>query len=344
MYIERNASARRRREAENARQNRQEIARALTQGEITRRDMFRWGLLTAGGVIACKNGLSPFATSAYAQVPTGTPRSPNFGARKFTQPMPRPEVLKPIPMIGLGDGSYAFGTTGEPPARKFSYHQEFSESGGARARNPVTGRGPMEGRPPTEFFAHQRWEEIRPKVGYLLSVGQVRPGAKAHPLFPEQNANSVWTFGARPPLARGSLYGSRCRSAIPTSTRTCRNMTPRIKIVAARRYRSSSRSFAVVASRITAASSASPNSTPRFRSLNSSASRKAICSRSSARTGPSTARERSIFNARDWPTLPGTSSAKSKPARASRRRGPGQPHAGRPLGARDGLAADADCD
>jgi FtsP/CotA-like multicopper oxidase with cupredoxin domain len=215
MYLDRNASARRRREAENARRNRQELSRALTLAEITRRDMFRWGLFTAGGIIAFKNGLSPFATSAYAQVPTGTPRSPNFGAAKFTQPMPRPEVLKPIPMVGLGDGSYAFGTTMEPPARKFSYHQEFSESGGARARNPVTGRGPMEGRPPTEFFAHQRWEDIAPKVGYLLSLGQVKPGAKAHPRFPAQNANSVWTFGPRAPLAQGSMTGSRFGNPVP---------------------------------------------------------------------------------------------------------------------------------
>jgi FtsP/CotA-like multicopper oxidase with cupredoxin domain len=215
MFIDKNASALRRREAENARRNRQEIARALTLGDVTRRDLFKWGLLTAGGIIACRNGLSPFAISAFAQVPTGTPRSPIFGARKFTQPMPRPELLKPIPMVGLGDGSYAFGTTGEPPARKFSYHQEFSESGGLRARNPVTGRGPLEGRPPTEFFAHQRWEEAPPKVGYLLSAGQVKPGAKIHPLFPAQNENSVWSFGARPPLAQGSITGSRFGSPVP---------------------------------------------------------------------------------------------------------------------------------
>lgn len=38
------------------------------------------------------NGLSPYGTSAYASgsnIPTGTPRSPLFGAQPITIPMPR---------------------------------------------------------------------------------------------------------------------------------------------------------------------------------------------------------------------------------------------------------------
>src|SRR3954452_8407171 len=82
MYLSDKASRARQREAQNARNNRKEIGRALTLGQITRRDLYKWGLLTAGGFLALKNGLSPLARSAFAAVPTGTPLSPLFGARK----------------------------------------------------------------------------------------------------------------------------------------------------------------------------------------------------------------------------------------------------------------------
>ena len=83
-YLPIKASRIRQREAQNARNNRAEIIKALSIGQISRRDLYKWGLLTFGG-LALKNGLSPFAPSAFADVPTGTPRSPLFGAQKFTQ-------------------------------------------------------------------------------------------------------------------------------------------------------------------------------------------------------------------------------------------------------------------
>src|ERR1700751_5844754 len=93
-YLSRDASRIRQREAQNARNNRAEIVKALSVGQITRRDLYKWGLLTAGG-LALKNGLSPFARSAFASVPTGTPSSPLFGVQKFTQPLPRLPVQTP---------------------------------------------------------------------------------------------------------------------------------------------------------------------------------------------------------------------------------------------------------
>ena len=82
MYLPRRISGSRLREAENARRNRLEIVKALSPGEITKRDLFRWGIFTAGGLLVCKNGLSPFAPSVVAAgAPTGTPSSPLFGAR-----------------------------------------------------------------------------------------------------------------------------------------------------------------------------------------------------------------------------------------------------------------------
>jgi hypothetical protein len=89
MYISPKASMARQREAQKARDNRVEVVKALSQGQITRRDLYKWGLFTVTGALALKNGFSPFAQSAFAAVPTGTPRSPLFGAQKFSTPLPR---------------------------------------------------------------------------------------------------------------------------------------------------------------------------------------------------------------------------------------------------------------
>ena len=70
-------------------------------------------------------------------------------------------------------------------------------------RNPITNRGPIEGRPPGEVFAHQRWNEFFPKVGYVMSWGQFAPGPGSIPSFPAQNPNAVWTYGT----------GRSCRAA-----------------------------------------------------------------------------------------------------------------------------------
>ena len=161
----------------------------------------------------CKNGLSPFARSAFADVPTGTPRSPLFGAAKFTQRMPRLQLQTPVPMTPFARGAEVDAVFGgqfanERNAKRLSYHNDFSAFVGDPAqnpfRNPVTNRGPLEGRPPTEFFAHQRWQEFFPKVGYVASWGQCAPGTKFHPNFPDQEPNSVWCYGTGA-FARGSL-------------------------------------------------------------------------------------------------------------------------------------------
>ena len=75
MYLSFKASRARQREAEAARYNRAEIVKALSHGQINRRDLFKWGIFTGAGALALKNGLSPFARSAFAAVPTGTPPS-----------------------------------------------------------------------------------------------------------------------------------------------------------------------------------------------------------------------------------------------------------------------------
>src|SRR5215467_4287282 len=234
IYLSSKASPARVREAENGRRNRLEILKALGQGQITRRDLYKWGIFTVTGALALKNGLSPFATSAFAQVPTGTPRSPLFGAQKFTQRMPRLALQTPIPLTMSGTGLNAVANfpaaLNEPAAKRLSYHTDFTNAGGNGNpnnpfRNPVTGGGPMEGRPPGEVFAHQRWNEFFPKVGYIMSIGQIAANTKFHPNFAVQNPNSVWTYGTGhnvrgtlPPFLIKGRYGE------PILTRIYQNL------------------------------------------------------------------------------------------------------------------------
>lgn len=220
MLISTKASRIRQREAQRARENRAEIVKARSLGEVTRRDLIRWGIFTAGGALICKNGLSPFARSAFAAVPTGTPRSPLGAVQKFSQPLPRLRVQSPTTMTRdatTGDACYP-AALGYDNAKRLSYHNDFSAYVGDPALNPfrnkTTTRGPMEGRPPTEFFAHQRWDEFFPQVGYAMSWTQCAPGTKFHPGLPDQNPNSVWCYGTGnvlqglmpPPLIKGR-YG-----------------------------------------------------------------------------------------------------------------------------------------
>src|SRR5205085_8416220 len=101
IYLPWNASQRRQREAERARQNRVEIVREMSWGRLSRRDLFKMGLLTGAGMLAPIGGLNPFVSSASAAgtgIPTGAPPSPLFGATAFTQPMPRFDVLARNPL------------------------------------------------------------------------------------------------------------------------------------------------------------------------------------------------------------------------------------------------------
>src|SRR5262245_2008077 len=238
MYISPNASRIRQREAQRARDNRAEIVKARALGQVTRRDLIRWGIFSAGGVLICKNGLSPLARSAFAAVPTGTPRSPLFGAQKFGQRLNRLNVQLPVPITRYQRGSEVdamFGGSyaGEHNARRLSYHTDFTANPNDPAfKNPITGKGPMEGRPPGELFAHQRWEEFFPKVGYVFTLSQVAAGQCFYPgFFPSLNPNSAWTYatghcdyntpsGTMPPPLIKARYGepmiTRIYNNLPT--------------------------------------------------------------------------------------------------------------------------------
>src|SRR3954470_16861406 len=165
IYLPRNASKAQLREAENARKNRLEIVKAYSQGQISRRDIFKWGLVTAGGLIAPIGGLSPFVRSAHADggttgIPTGAPPSPLFGATQFTQPMLRLEVLKPTKAVCVEDPK------GGIEMKVTAGASGLSGSDGERqsCQDPMNvdpilggGTGPCEGRPPGDDWAHQYW-------------------------------------------------------------------------------------------------------------------------------------------------------------------------------------------
>src|SRR5262252_8493157 len=214
MYLSGNASRARVQTAERARRNRAEIVRELSWGRVSRRDLIKWGLFTGAGLLAPIGGLNPFVCSAAAMDDSGIPRSPLFGCRPFTQPMPRFDVLPRLPVAAL---------TPAPTAQSNQTQQVL---------NPLlgTGTGPIEGRPPGAVWAHQRFADFLPAVAIEVQQKPACDNAvynpqcdpslnsgidpsqsiplKFHPGMPTQNPSSVWTFnGCIPPKLVQGRYG-----------------------------------------------------------------------------------------------------------------------------------------
>ncbi len=216
-FFLKNASPARVREAEEARNNRAEIVRAYSHGQVSRRDLVKLGLITGAGLLAPIHGLSPFVKSAYADdsgIPTGAPPSPLFGAQPFTQPMGRLDVLPRRPVSTLSPAPSAQANTTSQPVDPFL--------GG--------GTGPVEGRPPGPIWAHQSFATLPPQVAVEVSQlgattnnvynpavanaqnSGIDPTQTVHPRFhpflPDQNPNALWTFnGTIPPKLVIGRYG-----------------------------------------------------------------------------------------------------------------------------------------
>jgi FtsP/CotA-like multicopper oxidase with cupredoxin domain len=218
MFLPRNASKTRVREAHGARENRREIIKALSHRQVTRRDMVKMGLMTAAGSIVLQNGLSPFANSAYGTIPTGAPLSPLFGATPFSQPMPRFDVLE------RKDPSLL------TPAPTEESNQTQQPLDPALPGVSAGQTGPVEGRPWGPVWAHQRWKDLLPRVAVEVEqapskvltnynpqvASQFNSGIDAakpvnprfHPLMPDQNEANFWTFnGSVPPKLMLGRYG-----------------------------------------------------------------------------------------------------------------------------------------
>ena len=226
IYLPWNASKARLREAENARKNRMEIVKALSTGQVSRRDLVKWGLFTTAGILAPIGGLSPFVRSAHAQstapaspegvfdIPTGAAPSPLFGVQPFSQPMLRFDVIARNPVSSL---------TPAPQAQSNQTQQAVDPALGG-------GFGPIEGRPPGPIWAHQRFSQFPPQVAVEMTQAQATTNTvynpavpnnqnsgfdpttpiplKFHPGLPTQDPNSVWTFnGTIPPKLVQARYG-----------------------------------------------------------------------------------------------------------------------------------------
>jgi len=218
VFLPGTASKARIREAESARKNRLEIVKALSHGQVSRRELIKWGLFTSAGILAPIQGLNPFVKSAYADdgggIPTGAPRSPLFGAQPFSQPMPRFDVLPKKPVATLNPA---------PLAESNQTQQAVDPALGG-------GSGPIEGRPPGPIWAHQQFDLFPPKVAVEVTkegakvntiynpgvpsslnsgIDQTQPfHPRLHPNFPDQGPLVAWTFnGTLPPKLLQVRYG-----------------------------------------------------------------------------------------------------------------------------------------
>src|ERR1041384_1167580 len=200
FFLSERSSPARIREAENARKNRTEILKASSTGQVSRRDLIKWGLITTGGLLAPIHGLNPFVKSAFGSLPTGAPPSPGLSGLAFTQPMLRFEVLDRNPVSSLNPVPTAMANQTLQPC------------------DPALGGGfgPIEGRPPGQDWAHQRFDVFPPAV----AIEATQEGAKIntkngqsihpkfHPNLPDQGPLALWTFnGTIPPKLAIGRYG-----------------------------------------------------------------------------------------------------------------------------------------
>jgi len=184
-------------------------------GERTKsrlRDFIRIGLMSGALLLVITEGLGALAPSAPAfggsdgGVPTGLPPSPTFGIQKFTQPMPRLDLLP----------RNAVSTLVPAPTEQANTTQQ--------AVDPALGggSGPIEGRPPGPIWAHQGFARFPPKVAVEVTMEGAKinsaytPGVSSslnsgidpttpfrprfHPSLPDQGPLAMWTFnGTLPP-------------------------------------------------------------------------------------------------------------------------------------------------
>jgi FtsP/CotA-like multicopper oxidase with cupredoxin domain len=228
IYLPKDASRARVKEAENARRNRAEIVKAYSQGKVSRRDLIKWGLITSAGALAPIGGLNPFVSAAHADdvfdIPTGAPRSPLFGVQPFTTPMPRFDVIQRSPIIA--GQPHPFGAI--VPTAQANQTQQPLDPALVGGQTGLT--GPIEGRPGGPIWAHQGFDKFPPQIAVEMSQAQAQTNTvynptvastlnsgidptaaiplKFHPGFPTQNPKSVWTFnGTIPPKLVQGKYG-----------------------------------------------------------------------------------------------------------------------------------------
>lgn len=190
IWLSEHSDKRRIRDAENARQNRAEITKALSHGQIRRRDLVKWGLFTSAGIMLPIGGLNPFVSALHGQtaapttpkspsailadepdnqgIPTGLPASPTFNVQPFSQPMPRFDVLQ----------RNAVSTLNPAPQASSNQTQQLLDAGFGF---PAGTTGPIEGRPPGANWAHQRFAQFPPQVAIEVTTKPVTTNTTYNP-------------------------------------------------------------------------------------------------------------------------------------------------------------------
>jgi FtsP/CotA-like multicopper oxidase with cupredoxin domain len=178
--------------------------------EFAVRGRFRRFITVATAIVVQAVPLPLFADS----VPTGLPASPLFGAAKFTQPMPRFDLLTRKPVSALNPAPTAQANTTQQPV------------------DPLLGggTGPIEGRPPGAIWAHQGFAQFPPRVAVEATMEGAKPNPvynpgvpaslnsgidatkpfppRFHPSMPDQGPLTLWTFnGTLPPKLLLARYG-----------------------------------------------------------------------------------------------------------------------------------------
>ena len=245
LWIRENADKGKLRDAEVARKNRIEIQKALSHGEVSRRDLVKWGLFTSAGLIAPIGGLSPFVRSAHAfgggsgtrgtGVPTGLPPSPTFGQPAFSAPLYRFDILPQYTYPGTFAASSTVPSipvnpTAPSPAPTAQANQTQQPVNPFLVNGQTGLTGPIEGRPPGAIWAHQQFGTFTPQVAIDVTTKDAtanaayNPGVASNfnnnivatqsipfafnPHFPAQTNNSAWTFnGTVPPKLIIARYG-----------------------------------------------------------------------------------------------------------------------------------------
>jgi manganese oxidase len=237
LWVREDADRGKWREAEQARQNRREIQRALSNGEVSRRELVKWGLYTSAGVIAPIGGLSPFVRSAHGQaaaasttfhtgaggsgVPTGLPHSPTFGVAPFSSPMYRFDILPQYYVPGSEAAKYPNpaipqSTTALSPTPTVEANTT-QQPVNPQLVNGTTGlTGPIEGRPPGSIWAHQKFSEFPPQIEIQIIAANATTNGEARPAATSAApANGQQTPSYAPGVASNFNSGINASSPIP---------------------------------------------------------------------------------------------------------------------------------
>ena len=189
MYISEKASRIRQREAQKARDNRAEIVKALSHGADHPARSLQVGHLHRHRCARAQERLEPVRAHRLCRCPDRHPEKPPVRRGQVHPDDAAAAVQTPMPLVrNASEAVFPAGSDYECQAAVLprGLQQLRRRPGRQSVPQPGHQQRPQEGRPPGEFFAHQRWSEFFfPKVGYVMSWTQCAPGTRFHPPLPQ---------------------------------------------------------------------------------------------------------------------------------------------------------------